>query len=179
MFEIFKTKKQPQKKLGREEVYYGFIRKFLTHEAHEWITEDKYIKSAFEDFFSQIPLRFIESFTYGKPIVFVPSNGKFGCTVTSNNTHVVIVFPELMQLLKSTVAESAFGVLAHELGHIFAKHYQKDLDAMEAQFEADRIACEMGFTKELVQFLMDVDKTEESFSRLSYILSIQTELPDM
>jgi hypothetical protein len=168
MLQLFKKKSHEEE---NKDFFDIFSRDFFANDNHRWVHEDRYIKANFEEFFERLPKKVIRRFVKGPGLLFLPSSGKFSCTLTSVQSHIVIVFPELMKLLRSSATNHALAILAHELGHIVYNHSSRPMDPLEAQVEADNFACELGFANELESFLMDQPDTLEKRVRLTYITS--------
>ncbi len=154
-----------------ENVLNNFLARFYSEESHNWILNDRYIKANFDDFFEKLSKDHLKIFLKDQRLLFLPSSGKFSCTFQTMNDFIVIVFPELMSLLRSSASNHASAILAHELGHIIHSHSRKDIDPIKAQVEADAFACELGFADELETFLMDQQDSLEKKIRLTYVTS--------
>lgn len=131
----------------------------------------RYVPIHFIDFFETVPLKVINKLFSERDIYFVPSNGKYSCSVSSHNEEVIIVFPELKQLLSAPFDGYAKAILAHELGHIFCAHSRMAIDPMEAQVQADAFCIELGYGDQLAEFLEEQSETVEKRVRLSYVTS--------
>jgi len=143
---------------------------FFNQPEHRWMKENRYIMAHFQDFFEYIPMKVINTLFSEKEIIFVPSNGKYSCSVGSS-TEVIIVFPELMSLLKAPFDGYAKAIIAHELGHVFCNHSRKVVDPMEAQVEADQFVVTHGFVHQLADFLEEQPESLEKRLRLAYCTS--------
>ena len=141
----------------------------LDQEEHRWIRSEGYVNAHFTDFLERLPLRTLEEVFIKKMTLFVRSSGKFACSVTPLQQNVVIVFPELYTLLSKTYDGWAKAVLAHEIGHIILNHTENHEDPMEAQVDADKFACDMGYLEELESFLHEQPESVEKRVRLSFI----------
>ena len=148
-----------------------FIKWFFEQPQHQWMEQGRYIKIHFIDFFDYIPLKTINQLFADTDIYFVPSNGKYSCSVSSQNEEVIIIFPELMQLLNAPFDGYAKAILSHELGHIINQHAKQSIDPMAAQIEADRFAVTLGYGYELAEFLEEQSESLEKRVRLSYVTS--------
>jgi len=148
-----------------------FTNDFYENDNHRWIVQDRYIKANFDEFFEKLPRKIIKRLVKGPILLFLPSSGRFSCTLTNMNAHIVVVFPELMQLLKSPATNHALAILSHEVGHIVYEHSKKKIEPTEAQVQADFFACQLGFASEIESFLHDQPESIEKRVRLSYVTS--------
>lgn len=144
---------------------------YLSYPEHFWICDDKYIKSCFEDFLKTIPKKILVQITSENGVRFMPSSGKFGCAIPRAQSSIVLLFPEVISLLKSTAITNVKGILAHELGHILLNHGNRNISTLNAQVEADRFACDLGYLEEIENFLLDLPESVEKRVRLSYLTS--------
>ncbi|MBL7665133.1 MAG: M48 family metalloprotease [Bacteriovoracaceae bacterium] len=146
-----------------------FKSQFFQSEHHHWIVANKFIQANFEEFFDKLPLILIKKFTQGPQLIFLASSGRYSCAINPLQAHVIIVFPELMKLLKSSATNHALAILAHEIGHIAHEHGAKVIDPIEAQVEADLFACKLGYALEIESFLEDQVESLEKRIRLTYV----------
>lgn len=146
-----------------------FFFELFSNPHHQWILEDKYIKANFEEFFSLIPIGIIRELWGKSDIWFINSTGKYGCAIEPIGCSVILIFPELLQLLRSMNPSGAIAILSHELGHIYHGHSNRRIDVLEAQIEADSFSIELGFIEELEAFLHDQPEGVEKRVRLSYL----------
>ena len=167
MLELFKKKKSP----SYEEILEIFLTQFYSNEAHSWIIQDRYIRANFDDFFEKLPADVLKKFIGNQKLIFVLSIGFYINTLDSMSHYVIIVFPELFRLLKSSATNHALAILAHEIGHIVCGHSRKIIDPIKAQVEADRFACELGYAPELDSFLFDQNDSIEKKIRMTYVTS--------
>lgn len=148
-----------------------FLKYFFSMPEHDWIISDKYIMANLHDFFDHIPLKHINYFFADRPVYFVLSSGKYSCSVEHCNDRVIIVFPELYRLLKSSFDGYAKAILAHELGHLYQSHANKSISILEAQVEADTYAINLGLASQLAEFLEEQPESIEKRVRLSFVTS--------
>lgn len=165
MFTLFKTAKisQSQARLTKKDL----LELFYDQPDHAWISQDKYIKANFEDFFENVPTQILKDIVIKHQIIFAPILAKYSCAISSAN--VILVFPELHELLASTALSPYKAILAHEIGHIIYGHGAKSLSVIEAQVEADKLAVTLGFSEDLENFLLDQPESIEKRIRLSYL----------
>lgn len=136
--------------------------KYLSHIQHQWILTDRYYFRAFKFLLEAIP-EDKQQFFMRETILFLPSDGRLACALSQlKDCHTILVFPDLMKILKSPVFERGIAVLAHELGHLYHEHSYKNIHPTKAQFEADSFVDEMGLKNALVDVLMDYDSEESS-----------------
>ena len=147
----------------------ALVAAFYSTPEHSWIVEDKYIKSHFDEFFDYVPSSLLNKIVIDHNIKFVPITGKYSCAISAKN--LILVFPELLELLTSTVSSYCNAILAHEIGHIIYSHGSKSQSVIETQVEADTLAIELGFGKDLEKFLLDQPESIEKRIRLSYLTS--------
>lgn len=153
MFEFLKksrfAKQNPKKE--KEE----FINSFLSDANHQWISEDRVTKRSIEILLNSLSNKQIQFFRT-HPTYMIPCQAHLSCAIGRTQNHqLILVFPELIQLLKSASAFHAIAILAHELGHIYHQHTENKIDTLTAQIEADHFAFELGFGEELQEVLLD------------------------
>jgi len=154
-----------RKEITKDEI----IQFVLGQEEHRWINENQYVHAHFSDFLERLPKEILKKVFIEKFTLFVRSNGKYACAVTSMQQNIIIIFPELYTLLTKTYDGWAKAVLAHEVGHIHLEHTEHNEDPMEAQVDADTFACDMGYLDELESFLHEQIESVEKRVRLSFI----------
>lgn len=157
----------PARKIQKDEII-NFI---LNRTEHLWISENQYVRANMLDFLERLPLRVLDSIFIQKETIFARSSGRYACAVSSLEQNVIIVFPELFNLLTKTYDGWAKAVLAHEIGHIHLNHAENASDPLECQVDADTFACEMGYLEEIEAFLHEQPESVEKRVRLSFISS--------
>ena len=106
-------------------------------------------------------------------IVFHPSEGTLGSAFNaSDGVQVVIVYPDLLRMLKSAARVMGMAILAHELGHIAFDHSNRPIGTLEAQVEADYFAFLLGFGGELQDFLMDYGGSVDARVRIARLTAL-------
>lgn len=154
----------------REEIKDSFFKS--SH--HAWMSEDRYIKRAFIfllDNLSEEGLNFLHP--NKNEAFFIKGNGKLGTALgAKKNTHLILVYPDLIKMLTSGAPLMGVAVLAHELGHLVKGHSFKLIDPLEAQCEADMFAYEMGLGNELQEVLMDQPFNIETKTRIARLTSM-------
>lgn len=151
------------------ERYDDYKKSFYSHPFHEWINNNRYTKATFDELFDLLPVKTRSFLVDSAPIYFLASSGKYSCALSNSKAHAIIVFPELMSLLKSTMMDHSLAIILHELGHIVADHSNKEIEIVKAQVEADRFAAELGFAKQIEEFLLDQPESVEKRVRLSFL----------
>lgn len=132
-----------------------FKKSFLENNNHSWIIQDKVIKRSIEILLDSLNSEQMSFFTTNKTY-FIPCQAHLSCAIgRTQNHHLILVFPELMQVLRSASAFHGIAILAHELGHIYHQHTEIKIDTLTAQLEADQFAFDLGFGEELQEVLLD------------------------
>jgi hypothetical protein len=152
MFELLKKRisKRPSK-ISKED----FKKSFFSDRNHQWISEDKVIKRSIEILLDSFTDEHIAHFKKHDTYL-IPCQAHLSCAIgKTGNHHLILVFPELIQLLKSGSTVQGIAVLAHEYGHIYHQHTEQGVDTLQAQIEADRFAFDLGFGEELQEVLLD------------------------
>lgn len=153
MFE-FLTKLKPQK-TNYKKLKDNFIKNFFADANHQWISEDRVTKRSIEILLNSMNEKQIHFFNK-HPTFMIPCQAHLSCAIgRTQNHHLILVFPELIQLLKSASAFHGVAILAHEMGHIFHQHTEMKIDTLTAQIEADQFALDLGFGEELQEVLLD------------------------
>ncbi len=149
-----------------------YVQNFFNRPEHNWITQNRYIKDKFVELFEVLPSKVISFFATEADIIFQSSAGRYAAAVTNQNSHVIVVFPELMVLLKSPMNDDAIAIILHELGHIILEHGKKNIGQIEAQVEADKFAASLGYAASLADFLEAQPESMEKRVRLKYLTPI-------
>ena len=148
-----------------------FIHSFFEARNHQWITKDKLIARSFLILLESLSKEHIKFFAKN-PTFFIPCQAHLSCAIgRTQNHHLILVFPELITLLKSASSLHAVAVLAHELGHIYYQHTEKKVDTLDAQVEADDFAFHLGFGEELQNILLDHDHSIDCRVRIAKLTS--------
>lgn len=144
-----------------------FLRNFFSDPNHQWISSSPKIKKAFDLLLNELKAEHIEFFS-NHPTFFIPCEAKLSCAIgKTKDSHLILVFPELMTLLKSASLYHGIAILAHELGHIFYQHTENKTETLTAQIEADDFAFKLGFGEELQEVLLDYDHSVDCRVRIS------------
>ncbi len=124
-------------------------------------------KELIDHVLQRIPNKFEEEFLsfsiYEKPT-------EFGACVDEDK-----IFFDIGELEKKSKGDDAvkIGVIAHELAHVFLKHHTAPDDGiggLKNEDEADRLASEWGFTKEVKAFRQKIPPTIENSNKKGKIL---------
>ncbi len=166
MLEYFKRNSQNPAKIKEK-----FKKSFFSDSNHHWIVEDRIIRRSFEillDSFDDEKIQFFIKY----PTFFIPCQAHLSCAIGSTkNQHLILVFPELIKLLKSASSFHAVAILAHEMGHIYYQHTEQKIDTLTAQIEADDFAFKLGFGEELQEVLLDYVHSIDCRVRISKLTS--------
>ncbi len=153
MFEFIK--KSRSQKINLKTRRDNFKKIFFKDVNHRWINEDITIKRSIGillDSLDEKQLYFLNK----HPTYMIPCQAHLSCAIgRTQNHHLILIFPELIKLLKSASTFHAIAILAHELGHIYHQHTELKIDTLTAQIEADQFAFELGFGEELQEILLD------------------------
>ncbi len=168
MLDFFKKNKTPADKKAKKA---RFLADFLTDENHRWINEDRLIKRGVTMLIESLEDKHIDFFTK-HPTYFIPCQAHLSCAIgRTQNHHLILVFPELMQILRSASSVHGIAILAHELGHIYYQHTENRIDTLQAQIEADDFAFQLGFGEELQEILLDHVSSIDCRVRISKLTS--------
>lgn len=144
-----------------------YFEEFLQKPHHRWILEDKYLTHAFKTLFDHLEVHHIAYLKASNPY-FLAANAQFSCSIgTPERGPIIMIFPDLMRMLKAYVPNMGLAILAHELGHLYHRHYQREISALKAQFEADQFAYSLGFGHELQDILLQHLDSDECQMRLA------------
>lgn len=176
MFEFLKKSKS--KTMSLKNLRTDFKTQFLKNANHQWISEDKVTKRSIEILLDALSEKQIHFFNK-HPTFLIPCQAHLSCAIgRTQNHHLILVFPELIQLLKSASAFHGVAILAHELGHIFHQHTELKIDTLTAQIEADQFAFDLGFGEELQEVLLDHVHSIDCRVRISKLTAqLVTQIP--
>ena len=167
MLDFFKKNRPVDLKTKRE----NFLKSFLNDSNHRWINEDRLIRRGVSLLIEALEERHLDFFTK-HPTYLIPCQAHLSCAIgRTQNHHLILVFPELMQILRSASSIHGVAILAHELGHIFYQHTENKIDTLQAQIEADDFAFELGFGEELQEILLDHVYSVDCRVRISKLTS--------
>lgn len=147
----------------------AFFQEFLALPHHEWIRGDRYLVHAFSQLFDRLNENQLAYFRTQRTY-FLPANAQYSCSLgLSEKCFVIIVFPDLLRSLKALVPTQGLAILAHELGHVYHQHYRRQVNALEAQIEADEFAFNLGLGHELQDVLLQYPESEECQARINVL----------
>lgn len=168
MFEFFKKSTVKKTLKSKKE---DFKRSFISDRNHQWISEDRLTKRSIEILLDSLSETHIDFFNK-HPTFMIPCQAHLSCAIgKTGNHHLILVFPELIQLLKSGSTFHGLAILAHELGHIYHQHTELKIDTLTAQIEADKFAFDLGFGEELQEVLLDHAQSVDCRVRISRLTS--------
>ncbi len=162
-----------RKKMNREEL----INFFLNENEHDWIRSNVFIQRNFLYLFKMMPENVLMEFLEKKPL-FLMTSGFLGAAIEmSTKRPLVMIYPDLYQILISASPDRGLAILSHEIGHIILGHSQQKISVLEAQVEADHFAYTLGLGKELhdvlLQFKGGVDVSVRIAKLTSWIIADQ------
>jgi hypothetical protein len=148
-----------------------FIKSFLSDPNHSWIVEDVRFKRATTILLESFSDSHIDFFLK-HPTFIIPCQAHLSCAIGSTkNHHLILAFPELLQILRSASFHHGIAILAHEFGHIYYQHTELKIDTLQAQIEADDFAYQLGFGEELQEILLDHVYSVDCRVRISRLTS--------
>ena len=140
--------------------------------AHHWIISNGHIKRFFEEVLFMLDEDEIESLASYGQLVFLESQGMFSSVIpTHGDKTFVLIYPELMKMIRTADNEMAYAVIFHELGHLYYRHFtmRSTVDETTKQIEADEFAIRHGHAKGLFTFLKSMPISVEISQRLEMI----------
>jgi Zn-dependent protease with chaperone function len=153
--------------VSRQKKIHFFFNIFFNLDQNQWINKDPYFIKIFKLFFDHLDYQSINFLYHHPQLILIPIKGTLSCTISaSSRYHMIVIFPELMELLKSSAYTQALAIMAHELGHIFHGHTQKKMMTIDAQKQADLYAFNQGYGDELIQVLTEFQHLEECRTRI-------------
>ena len=157
---LFK-KKSPLEKKGQ------FRLDFFKNSLHEWILKEEGLKHSFDTLFNSFNLELYDFFSLEKKLLIIPSRGEYACAIPhSGRYHLILIYPDLVELLRSKNKRQGLAILAHEIGHIYLGHSDRKIDPLDAQFEADYFSFLLGFGDELIGFLKEIPGCKQRLDKL-------------
>ncbi len=165
---LIKKIKRARPKISNDQL----LQKIINHPTNSWFLKDKFLTRSINRFFESWDQDIFNFFIFNKKnLSLACSTGRYSCTFPNiSDIECIILFPDLIKLLKSSSPDHGIAILAHELGHIVSSHAIKKISPLEAQVEADKIACRLGHGKFLQDILMDFHNIEAKV-RISYLTS--------
>ena len=148
-----------------------FLKRFLEDANHRWIAEDRLVKRGVGLLIEALHEKHLDFFSK-HPTYLIPCQAHLSCAIgRTQNHHLILVFPELLQILRSASSIHGVAVLAHELGHIYYQHTENKIDTLQAQIEADDFAYQLGFGEELQEILLDHKNSIDCRVRIAKLTS--------
>jgi hypothetical protein len=142
----FKTKSVNKKK---------FIEDFFKDPNHQWINNNSELKKSINILLNDLTDNHIQFFSKHKTYI-IPCEANLSCAIgKTKDNHLILVFPELFQMLQSASRTHGLAILAHELGHIYHQHTENKVNTLQAQIEADEFAFNLGYGEELQEVLLE------------------------
>lgn len=167
MLDFFKNKKAADPKTKKA----NFLKSFMNDGNHRWMLEDRMIARGVKMLIESLEDKHIDFFMK-HPTYLIPCQAHLSCAIGSTkNHHLILVFPELMQILRSASSVHGVAILAHELGHIYHQHTENKVETLQAQIEADDFAYQLGFGEELQEILLDHVYSVDCRVRISKLTS--------
>lgn len=169
MLDFFRRKSQEQ--LSKTISIEQFNQLFFSHPLHQWINEDRVLKRGISAFLEALNDQDRLILTRRKrKFLLTPASGRFSCAFNGSNEYeFILVFPDLIEILRSASPERGIAILLHEAGHLVRQHSERSLNQLEAQLEADRFCAQRGYGDALSDFLKDLPLTEETDLRLRFL----------
>lgn len=149
-----------------------FLRILTESPLNRWCMQHKGLWRSIEELVENFTPEICQFYGWGTNLVFLKSSGHFGCAIGATQVdYLVIIFPNLLKLLQSAAPRAGQAILAHELGHLYYRHAEKNLSSLQAQIEADAFAYKLGYGKELEQILLEQEGLEIQ-TRIAYLTSL-------
>lgn len=167
MLDFFKKTKSSDLKTKKE----NFLKSFMSDGNHRWIAEDRMIRRGVTMLIDSLQEKHLDFFSK-HPTYLIPCQAHLSCAIgRTQNHHLILVFPELLQILRSASSVHGIAILAHEFGHIYYQHTENKIDTLQAQIEADDFAYQLGFGEELQEILLDHVSSVDCRVRISKLTS--------
>jgi hypothetical protein len=152
----------------------SFQRDFWANHHNAWLKNDRYVERNLRELFTLLDSDALNYFQ-SRPLVLVPSTGELSCALSGLwGLDVIIVFPDLIRMLRSAAPRRGLAILAHELGHLIGQHGERIIDRLAAQVEADMYAVKLGLGQELQDILSAFDDIDCRV-RISYLTSAMSD----
>ena len=148
-----------------------FLESILTNTHNNWILDDMKLARVFQMFFEALSINAINFFlSQNRSLIFSRASGKLSCAIPNiDKCDVIVIFPDLYQLLKSASPDHGVAILLHEVGHIIHDHSNKNISSLEAQLEADRFAFNHGHGDQLANILEEYNQFDECKRRIEQL----------
>ncbi len=149
----------------------NFIKHFFSESVHNWIRKDKDYYRAFTLLFECLPSDIKLQLIRKNKLVFIKVEGQYASSLElPHKKSFVIIYNDLLKLLKGPYFPQGVAVLAHEIGHIINHHAKRQISILDSQFEADQFVIDIGLEEELIDFLSDHIDVGDCKIRLDKIL---------
>ncbi|OFZ70291.1 MAG: hypothetical protein A2451_15705 [Bdellovibrionales bacterium RIFOXYC2_FULL_39_8] len=169
---IFLSKdKRYQSRLSTSTTSEAFFEELLLSPHHQWILSNKYLSRSFWTLVEKIDQNILQKLTANKKkLLFIQASGRLSCALSSiENSHIIIIFPDLYKILTSAAPDRGIAILLHEIAHLALDHSYKIIDPMQAQFEADKFAAMCGYAKHLQDVLEEFPDNPDCQDRIRSI----------
>ena len=153
----------PARSAGAAELMADFLRR----PEHRWILTDEPFRDSLVELLCGFPESHLRRVLAEERLLLLFCNQRMSCALYPyENRSMVLVFPDLYQLMNSAHYHQAHAILAHELGHVFHRHAKVRISPIDAQLEADRYAFERGYGEELLIVLRGERVSAETRARI-------------
>ncbi len=160
LIDLFKP--HQKKKLSLDQKQNKLLEQFFASEYHQWIKKEATLRSSFTSLYQLFFEAAVDHFLTGPQVLLLPASGILACSLNSGTQeNIIILFPDLIKILRSASPEHGMAVLAHEFGHLFHEHSRKKVGTLKAQLQADKFAYDLGLGKELLDIIMDYPEQPE------------------
>lgn len=151
------------------------IAAFLRQPEHAWILRDEPFRNGLIELFCSFPVSDLRHLFEKERLLLLYCNQRMSAALYPyEGRAVILVFPELHQLMSSAQFLQAHAVLAHELGHVFHRHARIRIGSLQAQLEADRYAWDRGLGEELIAVLRAEADAPETRRRLEVLEALES-----
>lgn len=159
--------KKPTEKVHQKE----FQQEFFNNPHHQWIHDERYLKRSIICFLESLKEQDLKALMKNhKRLILTPASGLYSCAFNATEKFdFIIIFPDLMKILKSASPERGIAILLHEAGHLILRHSTRNLSPLETQLEADAFCAQRGHALALYDFLNECPWSEEVDLRKRYI----------
>ena len=162
MLGLFEKKKQ-SRKITVENL-------LLENPHHEWRRSEKIYYRFFKELLSQLDKEVFSKMNSSRQLCFLYSDGYYASTFPSDdNYHFIVIYPELLKLMRSVDNSHAFAILFHEFGHIINEDHKSMTSALEQEIKADHFATNHGHGIALLEFLESKPRTFDVIKRIDAI----------
>lgn len=140
---------------------------FFNAPEHRWVWENKAIRVRLVELFLKMETRDLHTLIRKRRLLLMYSDARMSCAFYQfRGREVVLVFPDLYDLLLSPNHKNGQAILAHEFGHIVLGHASQAITNDQAQSEADAFAASLGYGEELALALEPYTAEQEIPTRI-------------